>query len=129
MGYFNPPLYKIGNKKCPHCGHNQGWLDRQRPWFREVSWKCSNCRSALKLDWRRHWAGVLISPLCLIAATLVINLAWSSAPEWWYILGSLVWGITWVIIPAVQLWWLESVKTQEESTVSLITSDKPSAFA
>ena len=94
MAWFDPPLYRLGNKKCPYCGEPQGGYrfvqNRRKPWL------CPKCRSALIYDRRRmlvNWillvpvlcvlvlAFVLPTPLRLLGLLLAIGLLF--AATWW----------------------------------------------
>lgn len=58
MAWFDPPLYKPGNRKCPKCGQPQGWgLFQSR-----LAQVCPRCQSALTLDFRR----LAVLPILLI---------------------------------------------------------------
>lgn len=120
MTWFKPPLYKRGNKKCPHCGNNQGWL--QRPVFYWNSWKCSYCQSVLKTESHRTYAAMLAYLLALLTVTLVFILWFSSLSNWIPMLPS----SALLVSQALNYWWLESVTLKDETAGSPVTSEKPS---
>ena len=98
MAWFNPPLYKFGNKKCPTCGNPVKW---KRLFFTSVwaEWRCPKCQSALGRDLGRRVVGVILIGIVLAVATTFGNLL---EPLWTVILGS-------VIFLICAGWWLDSV--------------------
>lgn len=67
MAWFDPPLYKPGNRKCPKCGQPHAWKLLQASMVRT----CSKCQSVLILDYRR--LAVLPIPLIpIIIASIAV---------------------------------------------------------
>jgi len=53
MALFDPPLNKLGNKKCPKCGDTGNWerLLLQTLWS---GWQCRKCHTRLRWSvWRK----------------------------------------------------------------------------
>jgi len=90
MSWFNPPLYKPGNKKCPVCGERVSWI-RVYVWSGH-QWNCPRCRSILAKDTGRLVTGVI---LLLLPFTLV----WTAASVFWD------WPL-WVMISFGIPWWV-----------------------
>ena len=100
MAWFNPPLYKHGNKKCPNCGERVAWL---RLWvWSWGQWNCRSCRSILAKDGVRLIPGwFLLVPFIAVAATIEL---WKQ-PLW---VAALFWfGV--VTVAAFAEWWLGSI--------------------
>jgi len=107
MAWFDPPLYKPGNKKCPSCGspvrrESMGYLWSTR--------YCTQCESALRHDLGRFFAGlVLVAPL--LAAW-----AWSIWDEsllpWWVHLLLLA---GYLLALVLNMWWFPSIKLRERA--------------
>lgn len=74
MAWFDPPLYKPGNLRCPECGKHQGWYRAFGPWVWEGyhhDWKCAGCQTSLKYDLGRRLAIVIpMIPLSVLMAVL-----------------------------------------------------------
>lgn len=93
MAWFNPPLHKPGNKRCPKCGKTQ-W--GRWPWngLFSLEWQCPKCMSSLKADVGRHWLGSLCRVIVIIAF-----LSWS------LVFTVLREGPGWLVIPALMATW------------------------
>lgn len=86
MAWYDPPLYKPGNKRCPRCGKYQ-W----RPllgaglWAR---WNCPMCHTVLALDRLRFfiswllWAAVLAMFLFVIPGPRPASALWIHVVAW-----------------------------------------------
>lgn len=105
MAWFNPPLYKPGNKTCPSCGHHQGnykfGQNRRKPW------PCPECHSLLVYDrGRQVISWVLLVPFLLLMVMLFL---YASVPV-------LVLGLVSSVVLSWMLgWWLESYRLKEAS--------------
>jgi len=100
MAWFNPALYKFGNKKCPTCGNPVGW---KRLWFGDfvwTEWRCPKCQSALGWDLgRRGMLAILIGGVLAVVYTFGDL---HKLPNWAVFLGLIIFFLcAW--------WWLESV--------------------
>ena len=104
MAWFDPPLHKLGNKKCPSCGspvrESMGYLWSTR--------YCTQCGSALRHDLGRFFVGlVLIAPLL---AAWVWSIDETVLPWWAHFLSFagylLALGLNW--------WWFPSVRLREK---------------
>ncbi len=114
MAWFDPPLHKPGNKKCPSCGspvrrESMGYLWSTR--------YCGQCGSALRHDLRRFFMGlVLIAPL--LAAYLWSIFDETVLPPWAHFLSFagylLALGLHW--------WWFPSVRLREKASSKACTS-------
>lgn len=70
---LNLSLLKIGNKKCPHCGHP---VDAKRLYLGNhlwAKWLCPNCESLLTFDTRPRTIITVIFCSALIIL-LIVNL-------------------------------------------------------
>lgn len=61
MAWFDPSLYKPGNKRCPKCGRIQ-WGHLPYPGIFSLECTCARCHPALGADRHRF----LLSSLCRI---------------------------------------------------------------
>ena len=103
MAWFDPPLYKPGNKRCPSCGspvrrESMGYLWSTR--------YCTQCGAALRHDIGRFFVGlVLIAPL--LAAWTWSILDATVWPPWAHILSFagylLALALNWCWFPSVRL--------------------------
>lgn len=67
MAWFDPPLSRKGNRRCPKCGAGQGlylFLNSRNCWG---SWECPECGYRLGLNARRYWMGHLLSAVFIFA--------------------------------------------------------------
>lgn len=74
MAWFDPPLYKPRNKKCPNCGKGQWWHLFTGPFW--SNWQCTNCQSILGFDHGRQQLAYLIW-----AAVCIGNVLWILVPD------------------------------------------------
>ena len=107
MAWFDPPLYKPGNHKCPNCGHPQGWncYFQSRRWGPLGSWRCSKCQSALRLDGWRYLLGFL-GPVIAVLTFLVFALTMPVWPSWLVFVVVLAL----VVFGGFNYWWSLSVR-------------------
>jgi hypothetical protein len=110
MAWFDPPLYKPGNKRCPNCGHPLGW---NRWWGSSIvrfwaGWRCTKCQSVLTFDVGRRIAWALLWIAVAIGW-------WMTKPFSWPVI--LNGGFTFVIAllalfaaTGLVWWWFESFK-------------------
>ncbi len=75
MAWFDPPLHRPGNQRCPNCGQPQRWTVALAL---HDEWACRACNSPLTLDPRRKEAAraVLIAAACAAGAALAIFTDW-----------------------------------------------------
>jgi hypothetical protein len=107
MAWFDPPLYKPGNHKCPNCGQPQGWncYFQSRRWGPLGSWHCSKCQSALVLDVWRYLLGFL-GPVIAALTFLVFALTMPVWPSWLVFVVVLAL----VVFGGFNYWWSMSVR-------------------
>jgi hypothetical protein len=107
MAWFNPPLYKPGNKKCPNCGQRVSWT---LFWFGDLKWgnavwtkwPCRRCQSVLGWDLGRR--AIIVVPIGALVAVTIAG-ATGTWPGWAKIL--LIAG--WLVLALVWWWWFDSV--------------------
>ena len=109
MAWFNPPLCKPGNKRCPSCGQTQ-WDHVLNNWFYS-KWHCSRCQSVLRLDVRRKLMGSLACAAGYSAILFPILLMRPLAPAWTLFPAI----IAFVGMAVLTVWWFESVNLKSTS--------------
>ncbi len=104
MAWFDPPLHKPGNKRCPNCGKGQLRHLLTGPFW--SNWRCRGCQSILGFDHGRQQLAYLIW-----AAICLGNTLWIVVPDHWR------W-VALLFIPAViavlvfRVCWVDSVKLE-----------------
>jgi len=78
MAWFDPPLHKPGNKKCPSCGNPVGWASMWWWWNGSSTSLCSRCGAELRFAVGRAIMGWA---LCVAYYALWLWIL-SSGPEW-----------------------------------------------
>ena len=98
MAWFNPPLYKHGNRKCPNCGHAVRWA--LHLFGTGGDWDCPKCHAGLGWDNARKISGAVIF-VGIIAPILVFTLSGDLPIRAFFL--ALILG------PPFLLWWFDSV--------------------
>ena len=98
MAWFNLPLFKVGNRKCPNCGHAARWA--LHLFGTGKDWDCPKCHAGLRWDNVRKIPGVVIY-VGMIAPILVFTSS-GDLPIWAFFLVLL-------LGPPVLLWWFDSI--------------------
>ena len=104
MAWFEPPLYRPGNKKRPSCGHPQGWNGFWHSGLWE-EWRCSKCQSALTQDYRRRslfWGLDIAAVFIWSAVDVFMNLSWP--------IGASIGLFILFIILCLASWWFQSTR-------------------
>jgi len=106
MAWFNPPLHKPGNHRCPRCGERR-WLWYCGGWA--LQWRCPKCQSLLKWEKRRSvLAFLLYFPVyCAVFAAVVYGDIHS-------VTGQVVTAVVAIAIITFIHWWLWSISLVEE---------------
>ena len=103
MAWFNPPLYKHGNKKCLNWGHSSGWWGWPGRSWAWAKWNCPNCQSVLGIDLGRRAVQAIAVGL---PYALVLSLGnvhkW---PGW----AGISFFAGWVVLFLLAWWWFDSV--------------------
>jgi ribosomal protein S27AE len=105
MAWFDPPLHKPGNKKCPSCGNPVWWASMWWGFNGSSAFLCSRCGAELKVAVIRSILGWF---LCVAYYPLwfwILTLGWG-----WAISFLIYGGILFFIL--VQ-WWFTSVRLSE----------------
>jgi uncharacterized protein (DUF983 family) len=107
MAWFDPPLHKPGNKKCPSCGNS---VRRESMGYLWSTRYCTQCGAALRHDLARFFMGlVLIAPLVAVWVWCI----WDETvwPLWARCLSFVVYllalGLNW--------WWFPSISLREKA--------------
>jgi len=116
MAWFNPPLHKPGHKKCPSCGHPQGWNCFWHSGLR-AEWRCSKCQSALTEDYRRLAVIWGLGIAVLFGWSAILAFMDPSLPA------VLVEAFSLLAITYLALWWLVSCKLK--ATTGQAQSSQP----
>ena len=111
MAWFDPPLYKPGNRKCPKCGQPQAWKLLRASMVRT----CSKCQSVLIPDYRRLAAIPIPLTAIAIASIAVAVLVHSDLLRFVGLLALLA--SSWL-----PLWWLLSWKLGGTGEATQVTS-------
>ena len=109
MALFDPPLYKPGNKKCPDCGHPQGWHGFWRGEREE--WRCSNCQSVLIYDSRRRtlwWVLYFAIVMGFPVIPVMMDFMWQAIA---------VQAAAVAVIVLFAWWWLQSCRRRPEENL------------
>lgn len=114
MAWFDPPLYKPGNRRCPKCGQPQAWKLLRASMVRT----CSKCQSVLIPDYRRLAALPIPLTATIIASIAVAVLVDS---ELWRLVGLLAL----LVAPWLCLWWLLSWRIRATTETPQATSTPP----
>jgi hypothetical protein len=103
MAWFNPPLNKRGNKRCPDCGKTQ-WGHLLNGWFMS-EWHCSECQAVLGVDgWRYLLSG--LARVAVYSAILLSIILLRPVPTWTFLAAF----VAFVAMTALIAWWFDSVK-------------------
>lgn len=102
MAWFNPPLYKLGNKNCPNCGHPSGWWDWGLGSWAWSKWNCPKCQSVLGIDLGRRAAQAVVVgvPFALVLILGEVH-TWSAWAKVSFLVG-------WLIFFVLAGWWFHS---------------------
>jgi uncharacterized protein (DUF983 family) len=109
MAWFDPPLYKPGNKKCPSCGNP---VRRESMGYLWSTRYCTQCGVALRHDIGRVFVGlVLVAPLLAAWAWSI----WDESllPGWSHLL--LLAGYLLALV--LNMWWFPSIKLREKAPI------------
>lgn len=102
MAWFNPPLNKRGNKKCPNCGELVPWM-RLYVWSWH-QWNCRRCGSILTKDGARFLTGafLIVFPFILVWSAVLVFWDW---PVW----AMMLFCVGGLVVAELGAWWLDSV--------------------
>src|SRR4030042_1604021 len=100
MAWFNPPLNKRGNRKCPNCGEPVSWTRLSWAW---AKWSCPECQSVMGIDLGRRAVQAIVVglPFALVLSLGSIH-TWPGWAQKSFFAG-------WVVLFLLAWWWFHSV--------------------
>jgi hypothetical protein len=118
MAWFDPPLYKPGNKQCPSCGSPVWWASMSSWWNGSSTYLCSRCATELKVDMNRSALGWVVCVAYYAVWFWILSFGWG-----WSVLPFVYGGILFCVFT---LWWFTSVGLSERIPLEQgMSSDPP----
>ena len=108
MAWFDPPLYKPGNRRCPNCANP---VRRESMGYLWSTRYCTQCGSTLRHDIGRFFAGlVLVAPLLAVWVWCIWENAWQSWADFLSF-------VSYLLALGLNLWWFPSTKLREKAAL------------
>jgi uncharacterized protein (DUF983 family) len=109
MAWFDPPLYKPGNKRCPSCGNPVWWASLWSLWNGSSTYLCSRCGADLKVAVGRSILGWVLPAAFFSLWLWSISIdppppEWAGAP---FMYGG-------ILLLILAQWWFTSVGLSEK---------------